>query len=148
MFRFKTSHLLLLLGLSAPVYSFAATNFCIETDHGFGHGGTTFIGSGFAVPGEGKCLPWVGFTKTASSVILTTTGTGCVSSDGTVLTVSVISADPSFFGTGNVDADYIRLTRKGSSGSFPSGEDSGTFGGAAAELTCSSSLLHLPASHD
>lgn len=76
------------------------------------HGGTTFIGLGFAVPAEGNCTPWSGFTKTASSVILTTTGTGCLSSDGKALTVSVSNADPSFFGAGQLRADYIRLTRE------------------------------------
>jgi hypothetical protein len=96
MFTIKKSHLFLLLGLIAPVNSFASEHYCIAVDGGFGHGGTTFIGSGFAVPGEGNCTPWSGFTKTASTVILTTTGTGCLSSDGKALTVSVSSADPLF----------------------------------------------------
>jgi hypothetical protein len=100
------------------------------------------------VPAEGICTPWSGFTKTASTVILTTYGTGCLSSDGTVLTVSVSSADPSFSGAGEIESDYIQLSRKDSKESFGKGEDSGAFGGSAEAVTCTSSLEHLPASHD
>jgi hypothetical protein len=75
-------------------------NYCIAANGGFNGdgGGTSFIGKGFTVPAAGNCKPWSGFTKTASTVVLTTTGTGCHSSDGKVLTVSVSSADPDFFG--------------------------------------------------
>lgn len=147
MFRFKTPHLLLfpLLGL-IPTHSFAA-NYCIAVAGGFGHGGTTFIGTGFAVPAGGNCTPWSGFTKTASTVILTTTGTGCLSSDGKVLTVSVMNADPPFFGAAQVRADYIRLSRPATNQQF-NGQDFGTFGGRAAPVTCTSTLLHLPDTHD
>ena len=149
MFRFKRAHLFALLGLMAPVYSFAASHYCIEVGGGFGHGGTTFIGTGFVVPADGTCTPWSGFTKTASSVILTTSGTGCLSSDGKVLTVSVSSADPSFFGAGQIQSDYIQLCPAGvKSCPIGGGRDSGEFGGPAAPVTCSSSLLHLPATHD
>lgn len=106
MFRFKTRHLFLLLGMTAPVYSFAS-NYCIAVGGGFGSGGSTFIGSGFAVPAAGACTQWSGFTKTASSVILMTHGNGCLSSDGKILTVSVSSADPSFLGSGQISSDYI-----------------------------------------
>ena len=145
MFRFKTPHLFLLLGLIAPVNSFAEAHYCIASDGGFGHGGTTFIGLGFAVPAEGKCTPWSGFTKAESTVILTATGTGCLSSDGKALTVSVSNADPAFFA--NPQADYIELTRGDSKEPFR-GEDTGAFGGSAEPVTCTSSLLHLPSTHD
>jgi hypothetical protein len=147
MFRFKTSHLLLLplLGL-IPAQSFAA-NYCVAVAGGFGHGGTTFIGKGFALPAANNCIPWVGITKTASTVILTTTGTGCLSNDGKALTVSVMNADPSFFGAGQVRADYIRMSRPTTSGKF-SGQDSGFFGGSAVPVTCTTALLNLPANHD
>jgi hypothetical protein len=150
MFRFKISHLLLfpLLGL-IPVNSLVAeSHYCIAVDGGFGHGGTTFIGTGFAVPGEGNCTPWAGFTKTASSVISTTSGTGCLSSDGKVLTVSVLNADPSFFGSGQTRADYIRLTRSSTSVGFGTGQDTGYFSGSANVVTCTSTLLHLPETRD
>jgi hypothetical protein len=147
MFNFKTRHLLLLLGLIAPVQSFASEHYCIAVDGGFGNGGTTFVGIGFAVPSEGKCTPWLGFTKTASTIILTTSGTGCLSSDGKALTVSVSSADPDFVGAGTVEADYIQLTRGDSKEAFK-GEDQGFFTGSAEPETCSSSLLSLPSTHD
>jgi hypothetical protein len=148
MFHFKTSHLFLLLGLTAPAYSFATEHYCISTAGGFGNGGTTFIATGFAVPAEGACAPWAGFTKTADTVVLTTNGTGCLSSDGTKLTVSVSSADPDYLGAGSLGSDYIQLIRKGSSGPFVSGTDAGQFGGSADVVTCTSSLEHLPSSHD
>ncbi len=148
MFRFKTP-LLLLLGMIAPVSSFAASHYCIEVGGGFGSGGTTFIGTGFAVPAAGNCIPWSGFTKTASSVILTSTGTGCLSSDSKILTVSVSSQDPSFFGAGTFQADYIQLCPAGvKSCPIGGGRDNGAFGGAAAPVTCTTSLLSLPALHD
>jgi hypothetical protein len=147
MFRLKTPHLFLLLGLIAPVSGFAASNYCIAVDNGFGHGGTTFIGKNFYVPSDGNCIPWTGFTKTASTVVLTTFGTGCLSSNGLTLTVSVSSADPDYLGGGNLGSDYIQLTRKSTSASF-SGEDVGAFGGSAKPTTCTSSLLSLPATHD
>jgi hypothetical protein len=125
------------------------SNYCISVGGGFGNGGTTFIGRGFAVPAEGNCIPWAGFTKTASSVILTTTGTGCLSSNGKVLTVSVFSTDPSYFGPGQFRSDQITLCPKGVSGCpLGGGIDQGAFGGTAEPETCTTSLLHLPATHD
>jgi hypothetical protein len=147
MFNIKTPHLFLLLGLMAPVSSFASDHYCIAVDGGFGHGGTTFIGSGFALPSDGTCKPWSGFTKTASTVILMTAGTGCLSSDGKELSVSVSSADPLNLGAGNIGSDYIQMNRGDSKEPFI-GEDSGLNGGTAEPETCSSSLLHLPSSHD
>lgn len=149
MLRFRTSHLLLfpLLGL-IPAQIYAEATYCIAVDGGFGHGGTTFIGMGFAIPAEGNCTPWSGFTKTASTVILTTSGTGCTSSDGKVMTISVLNADPSFFGSGQTRADYITLSRPSTSVGFSSGEDTGFFTGSAKPLTCTSTLLHLPDTHD
>jgi hypothetical protein len=145
MFRLKTSHLFLLLGLVAPVSGFASDHYCIAVNGGFGEGGTTFIGSGFAVPGEGKCTPWSGFTKAESTVILTSTGTGCLSSDGKALSISVFDADPSFFA--QPQAEFIQLTRGDSKEPFK-GQDTGYFGGSAEPVSCTSSLLNLPSSHD
>jgi hypothetical protein len=146
MFRVK-SQLFLLLALLIPACGFAS-NFCIATNGGFGNDGTTFIAPSFAVPAEGKCTAWTGFTKTASTVIATTSGTGCLSSDGTALTVSVSSADPDWFGPGAIGSDYIQLTRSKSGEPFTTGYDQGAFGGDAEEVSCTSSLLHLPSSHD
>jgi len=147
MIRFKTPRLLLLLGLIASADSFAA-NLCIATAGGFGTGGTTFIAPSFSVPAEGNCVPWSGFTKTASTVILITNGTGCLSTNGKKLTVSVSSADPDYLGAGNLGSDFIELTRSGTTGSFTSGTDQGEFGGSAAPVTCTTSLLDLKETHD
>jgi hypothetical protein len=148
MLNLKKPLVFLALGLIAPINTFAEAHYCIASSGGFGHGGTTFIATGFTVPAEGVCLPWVGFTKTASTVILTTSGTGCLSTDGKVLTVSVSSADPDFLGAGNIGSDYIRLARKANTGSFTSGTDNGQFGGSANPVTCTTSLEALPSSHD
>lgn len=149
MLRLNISRLLMLplLGL-ATAPGFAATNYCIASGGGFGNGGTTYIGTGFAIPAAGICTPWSGFAKTASTVQLTSTGTGCVSSDGQVLTVSIMNTDPPFLGSGNVQSDYIRLTRSGTTGAFTAGTDTGNFGGNALPTTCTSSLLHSAHNHD
>jgi hypothetical protein len=120
--------------------------FCIATAGGFGSGGTTFVAPGFTVPAGNKCTPWSGFTKTASTVILTTSGAACLSSTGKTLTVSVSSLDPDF-GT-NPASDYIHLTRASSTGSFSGGTDQGQFAGSADQVTCTSGLLSLPDNHD
>ena len=149
MFRMKAPGLLLLplLGL-IPVSSAAEANYCIAVNGGFGNGGTTFIGKGFALPADGNCTSWSGFAKTASTVILTTTGTGCMSSDGKVLTVSVIDADPSFVGAGVVKADYVRLSRSNTTQPFSSGQDTGYFAGSAKSQACTTALMNLPDTHD
>jgi hypothetical protein len=133
--------------LLAPIHSFAAEPYCIAVNGGFGGGGTTFVARSFSPPAESKCTPWSGYTKTASTVILTTSGTSCLSSDSKALTVSVSSADPWFLGAGQIAADYIQLSRGNTTEPF-SGSDFGYFTGSAEPVTCSSDLLSLPSSHD
>src|ERR1700720_1628162 len=118
-------------------------SFCIATAGGFGGGGTTFVAPSFTVPAVNKCTPWSGFTKTASTVILNTSGAACLSTTGKTLTVSVSSLDPDFLGT-NPASDYIQLTRTSSTGSFSGGIDQGQFAGSADQATCTSGLLSLP----
>ena len=133
----------------APGQTFPAGGpFCIATAGGFGSGGTTFVAPGFGVPAENNCTSWSGFTKTASTVILTTNGAACLSSTGKTLTVSVSSADPDFIGAGTQASDYIQLTRTSSTGSFTGGTDQGEFAGSADQVTCTSSVLSLPDIHD
>jgi len=132
----------------APTQTFPrGAPFCIATAGGFGNGGTTFVAPGFTMPAENQCTPWSGFTKTASTVILTTSGAACLSTTGKTLTVSVSSADPAFLGT-NPASDYIQLTRASSTGSFTGGTDQGEFAGSADQVTCTSGLLSLPDIHD
>ncbi len=137
-----------LAALIAAAASASEATYCISVGGGFGTGGTTFIGMGFTVPAAGNCTPWSGFTKTATSVVLTTTGTGCLSSNGKVLTVSAISTDPSYLGAGQLGSDYITLCPAGTkSCPLSSGEDVGAFAGTAKPETCTTSLLNLPSSH-
>ncbi|MGC2402055.1 MAG: hypothetical protein WA510_19820 [Acidobacteriaceae bacterium] len=143
-FGFKTPHLFLLLGLLAPVHGFAAeAPYCIAVNGGFGSGGTTFVARNFTLPTEGKCNPWSGYTKTADTVVVTTSGTSCLSSDSVALTVSVTSQSPDWFGPKELGIDYIQLTRANSTEPF-TGWDTGYFAGTAAPVTCTSSLLTLP----
>ena len=142
---------LVVLSLSlAPIYSFAAeAPYCIAVNGGFGNtGGTTFVARNFTLPTESKCTPWTGYTKTAATVILTTGGTTCLSSDSKALTVSLSSADPSYFGGGGaLGVDYIQLSRGSATDPF-TGTDFGYFAGSAEPVTCTSDLLTLPSSHD
>ena len=111
---------------------------------GFGNGGTTFVGKGFAVPAAGACKVWTGYLKTASSVIAHSTGSGCLSSDGIVLTLSILSTDPSFLGSGETASDHIRICPGGSAGcptGVGVGTACGTFGGNAAKTACTTALL-------
>jgi hypothetical protein len=147
MVRFKTAQLFLMLVLIASG-SASAANFCVAVNKGFGHGGTSYVGPSFVLPSPGNCKPWAGFTKTASSVIATATGTGCISSNGKVLTLSIFDADPQNFGAGVAPSDYIQLCPKGVTNCTISGSDEGNFNGKAEEETCTDTLLKLPVTHD
>src|ERR1700744_1602876 len=148
-FRFKKAHLLLALGLMAPLQSFASSEapYCIAVNGGFGNGGTTFVARNFTLPAPCKCTTWTGYTKTANTVVLTTGGTSCLSSDNKALTVSVSSQDPWFLGSGTLAADYIQMSRPDGSDPF-TGNDYGYFAGTAEPVSCTSELLNLPSSHD
>jgi len=148
MLRFKTPHLFLLLGLIAPAC--ASAHYCVRVNGGFGNGGQSFVGKGFTVPAPGVCARWSGFVKFASSVIAVSTGTGCRSTNGKVLTVTVFSSNPSFFGAGQFSQDHIELCPAGVTDCpIGAGRNSGSFfSGPAAPQTCTTALLTLPAIHD
>ena len=151
MFRFKTPFMVLALGLIAPVCGYAA-NFCVAVDRGFGSGGTSYIAPAFTLPAKSHCAAWSGFTKTATTVIAISTGTGCISASGKVLTLSIFNTDPEFFGPGAGVSDQIQLCPTGVTGCPISGQDIGYFGGnggtAAVQQTCTAALLKLPQTHD
>ena len=148
MLRFKTSHLCLLLGLMTPVC--ASAHYCIRVNGGFGNGGQSFVGKGFTVPGPGACARWSGYLKAASSVIAISTGTGCRSTNGKVLELTIFSSDPSFFGAGSFSQDHIKLCPGGVTGCpIGGGVNAGSFfSGPAAPQTCTTQLLTLPVFHD
>ncbi len=145
------SSLAVLLLSFVSVHSFAATApeapYCIAVNGGFGNGGTTFVARNFSLPEASKCTSWSGYTKTASTVILTTSGAACLSTDSKALTVSVSSADPDFVGAGNFVVDYIKMSRTSATDPF-AGQDAGYFAGSAEPTSCTSDLLTLPATHD
>ena len=125
-----------------------AQNFCVAVNGGFGSGGTSYVAPTFTLPVKNNCAAWSGFTKTATTVIAISTGTGCLASDGRVLTLSIFNTDPSFIGDGKAVADQIQLCPKGVTGCPITGQDLGNFGGPAAQQTCTASLLNLPRTHD
>ena len=145
----RPSHVMLMLGLIAPLSSNAAS-FCIATNGGFGNGGSSFVGIGFVLPAAGLCVPWSGLTKTASSVIAIATGTGCRSTDGKVLELTISSTDPAFLGSGVIGSDHIKFCPAGAATCpFGGGTGSGTFSnGSAVRQTCTTALVKLPALHD
>lgn len=145
----RPSHVMLMLGLIAPLSSNAA-NFCIATNGGFGNGGSSFVGIGFVLPAAGLCLPWSGLTKTASSVIAIATGTGCRSTDGKALELTISSTDPAFLGSGVIGSDHIKFCPAGAATCpFGGGTGTGTFSnGSAVRQTCTAALVRLPAIHD
>jgi hypothetical protein len=149
MISIKPSHAMLMLGLIAPLCSHAA-DFCIATNGGFGNGGSSFIGKGFVLPAAGICLPWSGFTKTASSVIAISAGTACRSTDGKALELTISSTDPAFLGSGVIGSDHIKFCPGGAATCpFGGGTGTGTFSnGSARKQTCTTALLTLPAIHD
>ena len=136
--------------------SFAATPapgpapYCIAVNGGFansGYTGSTYVARNFTMPDGGKCNPWTGYTKTSVTVIFTTSGTACVSSDNLALTVSVSSADPDYLGAGKLAVDYLKMSRSSATDSF-SGQDAGSLTGSADAVSCTDDLLSLPAIHD
>jgi hypothetical protein len=147
MFRCKTPLMVLALGLIAPICAYAA-NFCVAVNGGFGTGGTSYIAPAFTLPAANNCTPWSGFTKTATTVIAISTGTGCLSKSGKVLTLSIFNTDPQFFGDGTAVSDQIQLCPKGVTGCPIAGQDFGNFGGTAVQQTCTARLLNLPQTHD
>ena len=149
MIRIKASHVMFALGLVAPLCSNAA-DYCIATNGGFGNGGSTFVGKNFVMPTAGLCVPWSGFTKTASSVIAISTGTACKSSDGKALELTISSTDPAFLGSGTIGSDHIKFCPGGASTCpFGGGTGTGTFSnGSAVKQTCTTALVKLPAIHD
>jgi len=127
-----------------------AADFCVAVNGGFGSGGTTFVGKGFTPPTHGRCKPWAGIVKTASTVVGTSTGAACLSDNGKLLTITLQTTDPAFFGIGMIATDHIELCPTGandcpaSSGQF----DQGSLGGPAAQVTCTKAVTSIPAPHD
>jgi hypothetical protein len=135
----------------------AAAPFCIAVGGGFGGGGSTFVARQFTLPPENQCTPWAGYTKTSATVVLSTSGSACLSEDGHVLTVGVSSVNPNWTG-GAYAPDYIQICLSGVKCTSADlsveaqplaghGIDLGFSAGSAEEVTCTQSVLILPNSH-
>ena len=149
MFRFTTSFMALALGLT-PIGADAA-NFCIAVAGGFGNGGYTYIAPGFTQPAQNQCAPWSGFTKAASTVVLISNGTACVSNNGAAMDLSIFSTDPDFVGTSPSTVTYNSIKLCLTSCAFTSqdrGSNSSGLGGGIAEKVPCTGLLKLPENHD
>jgi hypothetical protein len=148
MLRFTTSLMALALGL-APVGADAA-NFCLAVNGGFGNGGHTFIAPGFTLPAPNQCAAWSGFTKAASTVVLISNGTGCVSSNGAAMDLSIFSTDTDFFGSGPTSFAFDTIKLCLTSCAFTSQDISsqGSLGGGIVEKVPCTGLLKLPENHD
>ena len=136
-----------LAGLVAPAFADPAP-FCVAVNGGFGNGGSSFVARNFELPQPSKCAPWTGYTKTAATVILTTNGTACASNDGSVLTISLTSADPDYLGVGQTAVDYLRICSDLNNCPIGSGTDAGYNTGSAQQQDCTDDLLDLPTMHD
>lgn len=127
-----------------------ALSLCIDLAGGASRGGGTYVAQGLALPANGTCKPWSGFMKTGSDVVGTTSGTACTSSDGRTMTASLATTNPSFFGPGSVVSDHIRLCPTGTCATGVSSAAVSSYFGQvpAARVTCTTSMLTLPATHN
>jgi hypothetical protein len=127
-------------------------DYCIAVNGGFGvAGGTTFVGKGFVAPPKGTCRPWSGIMQTATTVVGTSIGTACLSTDGKLFTVALQTSAPEYLGPGIVASDHIELCPVAATLGCPAHagqSDQGYFAGPAAHVTCSPAIVPIPSSHD
>jgi hypothetical protein len=71
------------------------------------------VGRGFTIPTKGKCKAWTGFTAQAG-FNSPTAGTGCTSSDGSHLALTLTTSFPQ--NGGDVEIDSINLSLPAQSG--------------------------------
>src|SRR5215207_2078925 len=122
-------------------------DFCVAVNGGFGSGGTTFVGKGFIAPANGRCNSWAGIMRTTTTVVGTSTGAACMSNDGKLLTLTLQTTAPEFLGIGTTATDHIELCPAAATLGCPAHagqSDRGTFGGPAAQVTCSAAVGTIP----
>jgi hypothetical protein len=152
--------LALLLGISTSAFS-AQVNFCIAVDGGWdpnNPGGTTFVGKAIENPSKGACQPWFGIVRTSKTVVGTSHGSICRSNDGQLLTVSLTSTLPEWFGSGRsgVSIDHIELCpllkTEGLCPAHAGESDRGDLGSPtgvpAKRISCTPAMTTIPSSHD
>jgi hypothetical protein len=126
-------------------------DFCIAVNGGFGGGGVTFVGKNFVAPANGTCQPWSGTMRAGSTVVGTSTGAACQSNDGVLLTVSLQTTAPEWFGIGQTATDHIELCRLNSPQRCQAGVGSNRSShstGSATQVTCTTTLRNIPSTHD
>jgi hypothetical protein len=81
-----------------------AKNYCIS---GFPNGTFVLVGVGFTVPSKGTCKTWTGLT-TQNDLNSPSAGTGCTSSNGTELSLTITTSVPQ--NAGHIEIDSITLS--------------------------------------
>jgi len=81
-----------------------ATNYCIS---GFPNSTYILVGLGFTVPAKGTCKTWTGLT-TQNDFNSPSAGTGCTSSDGSELSLTITTSVPQ--NSGHIEIDSITLS--------------------------------------
>lgn len=123
---------------------------CVNVAGGQSGGGGTYVARGLSTPAAGTCKPWAGFMKTGTNVVGFTAGSACTSSDNRVLTATLSTTNPSFFGTNTQVTDHLQICINGA---CPAGVTqfaaSSYFGSSTVALVaCTSSILTLPSAHN
>jgi hypothetical protein len=81
-----------------------AKNYCIG---GFANSTYILVGIGFTLPAKGTCKTWTGLT-TQNDFNSPSAGTGCTSSDGTELSLTITTSVPQ--NAGHIEIDSITLS--------------------------------------
>ena len=88
----------------------AARDYCIS---GFANSTYVLVGVGFTVPAKGACKTWIGFTA-QNGDNSPSAGTGCTSSNGTELSLTITTSVPQ--NSGHIEIDSITLALPSQSG--------------------------------
>ncbi len=87
-----------------------ANNYCIS---GFPNSTYILVGEGFTVPAKGTCKTWIGLTA-QNNDNSPSAGTGCTSSDGHELSLTITTSVPQ--NSGHIEFDSITLSLPEQSG--------------------------------
>jgi hypothetical protein len=81
-----------------------AKNYCIS---GFASSSYVLVGIGFTLPAKGMCKTWTGLTM-QNDLNSPSAGTGCTSSNGTELSLTITTSVPQ--NAGHIEIDSITLS--------------------------------------
>ena len=104
------------------------------------------VGRGFTIPGKGTCGAWIGFTP-EGSFNSPSAGTGCTSSNGSHLSLTITTSAPEH--NGNIIIDSITLSLPGATGTDNEAQIvvgvTGSIPAAAADSGKCKSVIKIPA---